>query len=49
MTWFKNKIKNIEWIDLDKDSKNKAISKIKDKMDNRCRDSIHQSRKKLIL
>jgi len=28
MTWFNNKIKNIEWIDLDKDSENKAISKI---------------------
>ncbi len=28
MTWFKNKIKNIEWIDLDKYSENKAISKI---------------------
>jgi tRNA dimethylallyltransferase len=27
-TWFKNKIENIEWIDLDKDSENKAISKI---------------------
>jgi tRNA dimethylallyltransferase len=40
MTWFKNKIKNIEWIDLDKDSENKAISKIKNKIDNKCRDSI---------
>ena len=28
MTWFNNKIKNIEWIDLDKDSENKAILKI---------------------
>jgi len=28
MTWFKNKIENIEWIDLDKYSENKAISKI---------------------
>ena len=28
MTWFKNKIKNIELIDLDKDSENEVISKI---------------------
>jgi len=28
MTWFNNKIKNIEWIDLDKISENEAISKI---------------------
>jgi len=28
MTWFKNKIENIEWIDLDKDSENEVISKI---------------------
>jgi tRNA dimethylallyltransferase len=28
MTWFKNKIKNIEWIDLDKVGENEAISKI---------------------
>ena len=28
MTWFKNKIKNIEWIDLDKHSENEAVSKI---------------------
>ena len=28
MTWFKNKIKNIEWIDLDKDSENEVLSKI---------------------
>ncbi|MBE3091756.1 MAG: tRNA (adenosine(37)-N6)-dimethylallyltransferase MiaA [Candidatus Atribacteria bacterium] len=28
MTWFKNKIKNIEWIDLDKSSENEAILKI---------------------
>ena len=26
MTWFKNKIKNIELIDLDKDSENEVIS-----------------------
>jgi len=31
MTWFKNKIKNIEWIDLDESSENEAISKIKNK------------------
>ena len=28
MTWFKNKIKNIEWIDLDECSENEVISKI---------------------
>ena len=28
MTWFNNKIKNIEWIDLDECSENEAISKI---------------------
>jgi len=28
MTWFKNKIENIEWIDLDKCSENEVISKI---------------------
>ncbi|GAJ19023.1 unnamed protein product, partial [marine sediment metagenome] len=28
VTWFKNKIKNIKWIDLDKYSKNEAVSKI---------------------
>jgi len=32
MTWFKNKIENIEWIDLDKSSENEAISKIKNKI-----------------
>jgi len=32
MTWFRNKIENIEWIDLDKDSENKAISEIKNKI-----------------
>ncbi len=41
MTWFKNKINNIEWIDLDKDSENEAISKIKNKINNKCRGSIH--------
>jgi len=28
MTWFKNKIENVQWIDLDEDNENKAISKI---------------------
>ena len=28
MTWFRNKIKNIEWIDLDEISENEVISKI---------------------
>ncbi len=32
MTWFKNKIKNIEWIDLDKNSENEVISKIWSRM-----------------
>jgi tRNA dimethylallyltransferase len=32
MTWFNNKIKNIEWIDLDKDSENEVISKIWSRM-----------------
>ena len=41
MTWFKNKIENIEWIDLDKYSENEAVSKIENKIDNECRGSIH--------
>jgi len=32
MTWFNNKIKNIEWMDLDKTSENKIILKIKNKI-----------------
>lgn len=32
MTWFTNKIKNIEWIDLDEYDENEAISKIKNKI-----------------
>ena len=28
MTWFKNKIKNIEWIDLDETSENEAIERL---------------------
>jgi tRNA dimethylallyltransferase len=28
MTWFKNKIKNIEWIDLDKYDEDEVISNI---------------------
>ncbi|PKP55762.1 tRNA (adenosine(37)-N6)-dimethylallyltransferase MiaA, partial [Candidatus Atribacteria bacterium HGW-Atribacteria-1] len=37
MTWFKNKIKNIEWIDLDEHDEEKVLSKII----NNCRGSIH--------
>lgn len=33
MTWFNNKIKNIEWIDLDEYNEDEIISKIKDKID----------------
>ncbi|MHC2995735.1 MAG: tRNA (adenosine(37)-N6)-dimethylallyltransferase MiaA [Candidatus Atribacteria bacterium] len=33
MTWFKNKIKNIEWIDLDGYEENEVISKIEKKID----------------
>lgn len=33
MTWFNNKIKNIEWIDLDEYDEDEIISKIKDKID----------------
>ncbi|GAI34184.1 unnamed protein product, partial [marine sediment metagenome] len=36
MTWFNNKIKNIEWIDLDKYDKDEIISKIK----NKCRTGV---------
>ena len=36
MTWFKNKIENIEWIDLDKYNKDEIISKIK----NKCRTGV---------
>lgn len=41
MTWFKNKIENIEWINLDNYSEDKIISNIKDKINNKCRGSIH--------
>jgi len=41
MTWFNHKIKNIEWIDLDKYSENEAISMITNKIENKCRGSIH--------
>jgi tRNA dimethylallyltransferase len=34
MTWFKNKIKNIEWINLDEYNGNEVVSKIKNKIDN---------------
>jgi len=37
MTWFKNKIKNIEWIDLDEYDEEKVISKIV----NDCKGLIH--------
>lgn len=33
MTWFNNKIRNIEWIDLDEYDEDEIISKIKDKID----------------
>ena len=45
MTWFKNKIENIEWIDLDEYDEEKVLSKII----NNCRGSIHQALKKPIL
>ena len=32
MTWFNNKIKNIEWVDLDKYNEDEIISKIKNKL-----------------
>jgi len=32
MTWFRNKLEDIEWIDLDKDSENKTILKIQNKI-----------------
>jgi len=41
MTWFKNKIQNIEWIDLDEYDEDEVISKIKNKIGNKCRGSIH--------
>jgi len=41
MTWFNNKIKNIEWINLDNYNEDEIISKIKNKIDNKCRGSIH--------
>lgn len=37
MTWFKNKIENIEWIDLDEYNEDEIISKIKNKINNNCR------------
>jgi len=33
MTWFKNKIKSVEWIDLNECSENEAVSKIENKID----------------
>jgi len=41
MTWFNNKIKNIEWIDLDEYDEDEVVSKIKNSIDNECRGSIH--------
>ncbi|RLC35265.1 MAG: tRNA (adenosine(37)-N6)-dimethylallyltransferase MiaA, partial [Candidatus Nealsonbacteria bacterium] len=41
MTWFKNKIENIQWINLDEYDENEVVSKIKSKIDNKCRDSIY--------
>ena len=41
MTWFKNKIENIQWIDLDEYDADEVISKIKNKIDNKCRGSIN--------
>jgi tRNA dimethylallyltransferase len=41
MTWFKNKIENIEWIDLDEYNEDEVVLKIKNKIDNECRGSIH--------
>lgn len=32
MTWFKNKLEDVEWIDLDKDHENKVILKIQNKI-----------------
>lgn len=41
ITWFNNKIKNIEWINLDEYEENEVVSKIKNKIDNKYRGSIH--------
>jgi len=41
MTWFKNKIKNIKWINLDEYDEDEVVSKIKNSIDNECRGSIH--------
>jgi len=37
MTWFKNKIENIEWINLDEYDENEVISEIKNRIENKCR------------
>jgi len=37
MTWFNNKINNIEWINLDECNENEVVSKIKNRIDNECR------------
>jgi tRNA dimethylallyltransferase len=41
MTWFNHKIENIEWVDLDEYDDNDAISMITNKIENKCRGSIH--------
>jgi tRNA dimethylallyltransferase len=41
MTWFKNKIENIEWIDFDEYDESEVVLKIENKIDNKCRGSIH--------
>ena len=41
MTWFKNKIENIEWIDLDEYNENEVVLKINNKIDYKCKGSIH--------
>ena len=39
ITWFGNKIKNIEWIDLDEHDNNEVVLKITNKINNKCRGS----------
>jgi len=40
MTWFKNKIKNIQWIDLDEYDESEVVLKIKNEINNKCKGSI---------
>jgi len=35
MTWFKNKIENIEWVNLDEHNEDEVIPKIKNKIHNK--------------